>query len=108
MDDLYALVNKVHFRKGREQYGDYLPISSSLAYDVGSGNATEYRHKDKIVQIIDESKAAINRLYLSIRTADEQEREVLYEQITDIKAERDRQVTKWLTNENVLILVLRH
>ena len=108
MDDLYALVNKLHFRKGREQYGDYCPISSSLAYDIGSGNATEYRHKDKIVQIIDESKAAINRLYLSIRTADEQEREVLYEQITDIKAERDRQVTKWLTNENVLILVLRH
>lgn len=108
MDDLYALVNKVHFRKGREQYGDYCPISSSLAYNMASGNATEYRHKDKIVQIIDESKAAINRLYLSIRTADEQEREVLYEQITDIKAERDRQVTKWLTNENVLILVLRH
>lgn len=108
MDDLYALVNKVHFRKGREQYGDYRPISSSLAYNMASGNATEYRHKDKIVQIIDESKAAINRLYLSIRTADEQEREVLYEQITDIKAERDRQVAKWLTNENVLILVLRH
>ena len=108
MDDLYALVNKVHFRKGREQYGDYCPISSSLAYNMASGNATEYRHKDKIVQIIDESKAAINRLYLSIRTADEQEREVLYEQITDIKAERDRQVAKWLTNENVLILVLRH
>ena len=108
MDDLYALVNKVHFRKGRDQYGDYRPISSSLAYDIGSGNATEYRHKDKIVQIIDESKAAINRLYLSIRTADEQEREVLYEQIMDIKAERDQQVAKWLTNENVLILVLRH
>lgn len=108
MDDLYALVNKVNFRKGREQYGDYCPISSSLAYNMASGNATEYRHKDKIVQIIDESKAAINRLYLSIRTADEQEREVLYEQITDIKAERDKQVAKWLTNENVLILVLRH
>lgn len=108
MDDLYALVNKVHFRKGREQYGDYLPISSSLAYNMASGNATEYRHKDKIVQIINESKAEINRLYLSIRTADEQEREVLYEQITDIKAERDQQVAKWLTNENVLILVLRH
>lgn len=108
MDDLYALVNKLHFRKGREQYGDYSPISSSLAYDIGSGNATEYRHKDKIVQIIDESKAAINRLYLSIRTADEQEREVLYAQIADIKAERDKQVAKWMTNENVLILVLRH
>lgn len=108
MDYLYALVKKVHFRKGREQYGDYRPISSSLAYDIGSGNATEYRHKDKIVEIIDESKARINRLYQMIRTADEQEREVLYEQIADIKAERDKQVSKWLTNENVLILVLRH
>lgn len=108
MDYLYTLVNKIHFRKGREQYGDYRPISSSLAYDIGSGNATEYRHKDKIVQIIDESKARINRLYLTIRTADEQEREVLYEQIADIKAERDKQVSKWLTNENVLMLVLRH
>ena len=108
MDYLYAQVKKLHFRKGREQYGDYRPISSNLAYDISSGNATEYRHKDKIVQIIDESKAAVNRLYLTIRTADEQEREVLYEQIADIKAERDKQVSKWLTNENVLILVLRH
>ena len=59
---------------------------------MASGNATEYRHKDKIVEIIDESKAKINRLFLAIRTADEQEREVLYEQIADIKAERDKQV----------------
>ena len=108
MDYLYAQVKKLHFRKGREQCGDYRPISSNLAYDISSGNATEYRHKDKIVQIIDESKAAVNRLYQTIRTADEQEREVLYEQIADIKAERDKHVTSWLTNETVLILVLRH
>ena len=108
MDYLYAQVKKLHFRKGREQCGDYRPISSNLAYDISSGNATEYRHKDKIVQIIDESKAAVNRLYQVIRTADEQERDVLYAQIADIKKERDKQVAKWLTNENVLILVLRH
>ena len=108
MDYLYAQVKKLHFRKGREQYEVYRPISSNLSYNISSGNATEYRHKDKIVQIIDESKAAVNRLYQTIRTADEQEREVLYAQIADIKAERDKQVAKWLTNENVLILVLRH
>ena len=108
MDYLYARVKKLHFRKGREQCGDYRPLSSNLAYDICSGNATEYRHKDKIVQIIDESKARINNLYQTIRMADEQEREVLYAQIADIKAERDKQVAKWLTNENVLILVLRH
>ncbi len=107
MDYLYAQVKKLHFRKGREQYEVYRPISSNLSYNISSGNATEYRHKDKIVQIIGESKAAVNRLYQMIRTADEQEREVLYAQIADIKAERDKQVSKWLTNENVLILVLR-
>ena len=108
MDYLYAQVKKLHFRKGREQYEVYRPISSNLAYNISSGNATEYRHKDKIVAIIDESKAAVNRLYQTIRAADEQEHEVLYAQIADIKAERDKQVSKWLTNENVLILVLRH
>ena len=108
MDYLYARVKKLHFRKGREQYEVYRPISSNLSYNISSGNATEYRHKDKIVQIIDESKAAVNRLYQAIRTADEQERKVLYAQIADIKEERDKQVSKWLTNENVLILVLRH
>ena len=108
MDYLYAQVKKLHFRKGREQYEVYRPLSSNLAYDISSGNATEYRHKDKIIAIIDESKAAVNRFYQMIRTADEQEREVLYAQIADMKEERDKQVSKWLTNENVLILVLRH
>ena len=108
MDYLYAQVKKLHFRKGREQYEVYRPISSNLSYNISSGNATEYRHKNKIVAIIDESKAAVNRLYQAIRTADEQERKVLYAQIADIKKERDKQVSKWLTNENVLILVLRH
>lgn len=108
MDYIYQLSGKVHFRKGREQYRFPRPVSASLAYDITSGNATEYRHKDKIVQIIDEYKARINRLYMELRTADEQEREVIYDRIADEKTERDRQVDKWLTNENVLILVLRH
>lgn len=108
MDYLYAQVKKVHFRRGREQFGDYRPISESLAYILRAGNATEYRHKDKIVEAIDTSKAQFNRLYLAIRTADEDEREVLYERIAEVKAERDEQVSKWLTNENILLLVLRH
>lgn len=108
MDYIYELANKIHFRKGREKYSFLRPISSSLAYNLSSGNATEYRHKDKIVEIIDEYKAKINRLYMELRSADEQEREVIYDRIADEKAERDRQVAKWLKNENVLILVLRH
>lgn len=105
---IYELISKKHFRDGREQYSFYRPISSGLAYNISSGNATEYRHKDKIVNIIDESKAKVNRLYMELRNADEQEREVIFDRIKEEKAERDKQVSKWLTNENVLILVLRH
>ena len=108
MDYVYALASKIHFRKGRGMFADYRPISNHLAYDIGSGKATEYRHKDKIVEIIDGCKARVNKLYMQLRSADEQEREVIYDTIKDEKAERDRQVSRWLTNENVLILVLRH
>ena len=108
MDYIYAIASKIHFRKGREQFCLYRPISEQLAYNLASGNATEYRHKDKIVGIIDDVKAKTNRLYMELRTADEQEREVIYAQISDIKTERDKLVNKWLTNENVLMLVLRH
>ena len=108
MDYVYAIASKIHFRKGRERFGLYRPISEQLAYNLASGNATEYRHKDKIVGIIDDAKAKTNRLYMELRTADEQEREVIYAQISDIKTERDKLVNKWLTNENVLMLVLRY
>lgn len=108
MDYIYKLISKAKFRKGREQFNLYIPISLALDYNVALGNATEYRHKDKIVEIIDEYKAKVKRLYMVLRSADEKEREVIYERIQDEKAERDKKVFKWLTDENVLILVLRH
>ena len=108
MDYIYKFVNKVQFRKGREQFNLTIPISVSLSYNIASGNATEYRHKDRIVEIIDEYKAKINQLYMALRSADEHEREVIYERISNEKTERDKKVSKWLTNENVLILVLRN
>ncbi len=37
---------------------------------------------------------------MAIRTADEQEREVLFDRIADEKSRRDKEASKWLTNEN--------
>lgn len=108
MDYIYKLISKAKFRKGREQFNLYIPISLALDYNITSGNATEYRHKDKIVEIIDEYKAKVNRLYMALRTATDKERDVIYDRISKEKVERDKRVSKWLTNENVLILVLRH
>ena len=108
MDYIYQAVKKFNFQKGKKKSVFYMPISWAIVDKTTSDNATDYRHRDKIIEICDESKARISRLYMELRVAGDQEKEVLYEKIAEEKAERDRQVSKWLTSENVLIFVVRH
>ncbi len=108
MDYIYQAVKKFNFQKGKKKRVNYTPISWTIIDKTASDNATDYRHRDKIIEICDECKAKISRLYMELRIADEQEKEIVYDKIAEAKVERDRLVSKWLTNENVLILVLRH
>lgn len=108
MDYIYQAVKKFNFQKGKKKRVNYTPISWTIIDKTASDNATYYRHRDKIIEICDECKAKISRLYMELRIADEQEKELVYDKIAESKVERDRLVSKWLTNENVLILVLRH
>ena len=108
MDYIYQAVKKFNFQKGKRKTKDYMPISWVIGGKTTSDNATDYRHRDKIIEICEEYKTRIDRLYMELRTADDQEREVIYDRIAEEKAERDRQVSKWLTSENVLIFVVRH
>ena len=108
MDYIYQAVKKFNFQKGKKKRVNYTPISWTIIDKTASDNATDYRHRDKIIEICDECKAKISRLYMELRIADEQEKELVYDKIAEAIVERDRLVSKWLTNENVLILVLRH
>lgn len=108
MDYIYQAVKKFNFQKGKKKRVNYTPISWTIIDKTALDNATDYRHRDKIIEICDECKAKISRLYMELRIADEQEKELVYDKIAEAKVERDRLVLKWLTNENVLILVLRH
>jgi hypothetical protein len=108
MDYIYQAVKKFNFQKGKQKKVFYAPISWTIVEKTTSDNATDYRHRDKIIEICDECKARISRLYMELRIADDQEKELVYDKIAETKSERDRLVSKWLTNENVLILVLRH
>lgn len=108
MDYIYQAVKKFNFVKGKRKRVNYMPISWVVGEDTTSGNATDYRHRDKIIEICEEYRKKIDRLYMELRVVDDQEREVLYERIEAEKAERDRQVSKWLTSRNVLIFVARH
>ena len=108
MDYIYQAVKKFNFVKGKRKRVNYMPISWVVGDKTTSDNATDYRHRDKIIEICEEYRTRIDRLYMELRVADDQEREVIYDRIAEEKAERDRQVSKWLTSENVLIFVVRH
>lgn len=108
MDYVYKTVEAFHFRKGKAKAKDYEPISRIFGNKTTSDNATDYRHRDKIIEICDEHKTRLGKLYMALRSADEKEREVIYERIQDEKAERDSKVSRWLTSINVMLFVIRH
>lgn len=108
MDYIYQAVRAFNFQKGKNKKVEYMPISWVLGDKTTSDNVTDYRHRDKVIEICEEYRTRINRLYMELRSADEQEREVIYDRIADEKAKRDKKVSKWLTSENVLIFVIRH
>ena len=108
MDYIYQAVKKFNFVKGKRKRVNYMPISWVVGENTTSDNATDYRHRDKIIKICEEYRKKIDRLYMELRVVDNQEKEVLYERIEEEKAERDKQVSKWLTSRNVLIFVARH
>ena len=85
-----------------------MPISWVVGEITTSDNATDYRHRDKIIEICEEYRKRIDRLYMELRVSDDQEKEVVYEKIEEEKTDRDKQVSKWLTSRNVLIFVARH
>lgn len=108
MDYIYQAVRAFNFQKCKNKKVRYMPISWMVGGKTTSDNATDYRHRDKIIEICEEYRTIINRLYMELRSADDQEREVIYDRISDEKVERDKKVSKWLTSENVLIFVIRH
>ena len=107
MDYIYQAVKKFNFQKGKRKRINYMPISWVVGDKTTSDNATDYRHRDKIIEICEEYRTRIDRLYMELRIAEDQEKEVLYERIEEEKAERDKQVSKWLTSRNILIFVAR-
>lgn len=108
MDYIYQAVKKFNFVKGKRKRVNYMPISWVVGEITTSDNATDYRHRDKIIEICEEYRKRIDRLYMELRVSDDQEKEVVYEKIEEEKADRDKQVSKWLTSRNVLIFVARH
>ena len=70
--------------------------------------STVYSQKDAIIELCENYKEEIHKLYKELSCSDEDEKEIVYSKIQEKKAERNSAVNKLLTTEYVLYLVLKH
>lgn len=108
MDHIYKIANGLRFNEGKK-YRQFYSSPAGIAEDIiASGNSTDYRHRDKVIEICEEYKTKLNALYELYSKADKDEKTVLYEAITQTKAERDKSVAKQITSYAVIVLLIRY
>jgi len=106
MEHIYRIANGIKFHSGRSHKNSY----ESAIFDetVTSGTSTDYRHRDSIIKICEEYKLKLNQAQQSFRLASKAEREVAYENILELQSERDRLISKYLTNSTIVVLMIRY
>lgn len=108
MDHIYSIADKVKFNAGRNHKTYYTSVAGIADELISSGNSTDYRHRDKVIEICEEYKTKLNALYDLYSKAEKSEKAVLYETIAQTKSERDELVAKQITSYAVLVLLIRH
>ncbi len=108
MDHIYRLADKIKFNVGRNHKTHYTSVAGIADELIASGNSTDYRHRDKVIEICEEYKTKLNALYDLYSKAEKSESAILYETITQTKAERDELVAKQITSYVVLVLLIRY
>lgn len=107
MDHIYGIADKIKFNAGRNHKTHYTSVTGIADELITSGNSTDYRHRDKVIEICEEYKTKLNALYDLYSKAEKSERAVLYETIAQTKAERDELVAKQINSYAVLVLLIR-
>ncbi len=108
MDHIYNLADGIRFNAGKRHKTYYTSATGIADELISSGTSTDYRHRDKVIEICDEYKTKLNVLYDLYSKAEKSERAILYETITQTKAERDELVAKQITSYAVLVLLIRY
>ncbi len=108
MDHIYGIADKIKFNAGRSHKTHYTSIAGIADELIPSGNSSDYRHRDRIIEICEEYKTKLNALYESYGKADKSEKTVLYETIVQTKSERDELVAKQINTYAVLVLLIRY
>lgn len=106
MEYVYNSLINIDYRKGKDKQKEYSSILDMIKVPKMQ-KSTVYEHKEKIIAICEEYKEKLSYLYQKIRSADEDEKCVIYARITQMKNERNERVKELLSEEYVLYLVLK-
>ena len=106
MDYIYQS-SKINFQQGKKKYAKHVTILSMLNVKPQDNDADIWQCKEIIEKLEQYNKKIVWRRML-IQNADDDEKKVLYENILDIKKDRDEEVFKLITNKNVLVLTLKY
>jgi hypothetical protein len=107
MEYVYKSAGDIDFRQGRVGRQEYQPISEMIVKPKGSVS-TVYDHKKRIIKICENYKIKLNGEYIKLRNAkDDDEKELIYQKIKQLKSDRNAEVAEELTEKLVLYLVIK-
>ncbi len=107
MEFMFKSANEIDYRKGKEKKKEYSYIFDMLKV-CERCSSTAYGQRDRVIRICEKYANIINLLYKNLRKSDEDERDLLYERIREVKEERKREIASILDDEYVLFLALKH
>ena len=105
MEYIYQLAAKIDFRKGKKKRVQYVPVSAMLEANLQESPQDDLLI-EQAVRLNDEYKQKINGLYKAMSKADEDERDIIYDRIYDVKRERDERIARLVQNENILMRMI--
>lgn len=106
MEYIYKIAGVIDYRKGKSKVIEYRAISNMIK-EPQKDTSTSYEHKRKVVEICEEYKKKLDLLYMELRQADEDERDLIYETIKQTKEERKEKASRWLNKEYVIYLLIK-
>lgn len=108
MDYLQQIINKFHFREGRDKKRDVLPFMSIVKEP--SGNVQQgyyYTQRDNIIRVVRAAKEETKRLYANYDELTPAEKEITRQQAWDVKQTCIEAISEMSSSQSTMYLVLR-
>lgn len=108
MDYLQHIINKFHFREGREAKRQEIPFMALVKKpDCNIQQGHYYAQRDSIVQVVRNAKEETKKLFVNNREMSQSEREVAKAAAWEIKQNCIEEIEKMSKSPAVMYLVLR-